>query len=163
MTENLELRAETLFLNGSSEEPLNGRNSTLQFHALWIVGTRDPRLYRTTQYIYLPTHASNTPASSRARDEERKSIFNPTRREVYHLHFRCKRGATRRSRIPRRSRAKHASGEERSGEFPPPCTLHNFTNRAYNRSAVAPVLQKRADDVVLRVRRAILSRESILA
>lgn len=119
---------------------------------------REIRDYTGRLNIYIYRH---TQATRRRRpalgDEERKSIFNPTRREVYHLHFRCKRGATRRSRIPRRSRAKHASGEERSGEFPPPCTLHNFTNRAYNRSAVAPVLQKRADDVVLRVRRAILA------
>lgn len=126
--------------NGSSMETLNGRNFTLQFYALRIVGTGDLRLYRTTQYP--PTHASNTRRRRVVPLGTKRGAYSTPRREVTICISAASGGATRRSRTPS---TKHASDEERERESPPPPAVLCIILRIA-RIIVPPVPQKRADD-----------------
>lgn len=144
--ENLELRAETLFpitsiLNGSSVE-----REKLHAAILRIVNRWDGRSQIIPDdSISADTREQHDGVSSRSgQREERIQPHDEKLPFAFPLQARCHAPLAYPSTCP--SEARERRGEKRrEREFPPPCTLHNFTNRAYNRSAVAPVLQKRAD------------------
>lgn len=126
----------------------NGRNSRQQFYALWIVGTGEIREIMPDDSISTDTRKQHdgeellVPLGTK----ERGKYIQPQDEEVT-ICISAAKAVPRAARVPHvpLRRSEHASDEERSGEFPPPCILCIIFRIA--RIIVPAVLQKKKKNV----------------